>query len=461
MAPIRLDRGGIREATRAVAIGVVLVLAVLRRLGTPARRSMTGWALRSARRRDASPAMATTVWAGEAYAGLVDGFIELGPTFVKLGQLIASSPTVFPPALTSACERCLDQVPPISATEARRVVEEDLGGAVADLFRSFDDQPLAAASIAQVHACVLPDGREAVLKIQRPGIARQMRRDLRIMYVLARLAERSALGRTANAKGAVIDLARVTARELDSRLEARQQREFRANIHAFGDNLQVTAPEVYEPWCGPRTICMERMYGQPFDRVDPGAGIDTELVIRRVCKVWLEALTVHGPFHGDVHGGNVWLLEDGRASFLDFGIVGELSPRWRDLFRTVFRTSMIDADYVAVVRAFKEVGVLPEEADEAQLAVVVQAMFAPLLDRGLSDVGLGEVLKSLFTVLQQFGIGTPQEMLLVTKQLVYFEGYSKVLAPAYVLARDLFLVRNLFPDESRARAEQLGVTLPD
>jgi predicted unusual protein kinase regulating ubiquinone biosynthesis (AarF/ABC1/UbiB family) len=300
-----------------------------------------------------------------------------------------------------------------------------------------------------------------VLKIQRPGIRRRMRRDLRIMYVLARLAERSELGRTANAKGAVEDLARVTARELDSRLEATEQAAFRAKIHAFGDNLQVTAPEVYTEWCGPRVICMERMYGRPFDRVDPDAGIDTELVIRRVVKVWLEALAIHGPFHGDVHGGNVWLLDDGRASFLDFGIVGELSEEWRHLFRTVFRTSMIDSDFVAVVRAFKQVGVLPQEADEAQLAVVVQAMFAPLLDRGLSDVGLGEVLKSLFTVLQQFGIGTPQELLLVTKQLVYFEGYSKVLAPTYVLARDLYLVRNLFPGEVERRAEELGVTLPD
>jgi predicted unusual protein kinase regulating ubiquinone biosynthesis (AarF/ABC1/UbiB family) len=199
----------------------------------------------------------------------------------------------------------------------------------------------------------------------------------------------------------------------------------------------------------------------PLDRIDPRSGVDTELLIRRVVKVWLEALAVHGPFHGDVHAGNVWLLDDGRVSFLDFGIVGELSEEWRQLFRDVFRTSVIDADYRRVVRDFRRVGVLPPEADEAQLAMVVEAMFAPLLDRGLSEVGLGDVLRSLFTVLQQFGVSTPEELLLVTKQLVYFEGYSKVLAPSYVMARDPYLVRNLFPDEVAAKVAASGVTLPE
>lgn len=443
MPAIRLDRLGAGEAVRAVAIAVVLAWAVAGRL---ARAALHG--------RAAS-------WARTGCDGLVDGFERLGPTFVKLGQLIASSPGVFPSPLASACERCLDGVAPIPATVARRVVEEDLGSPIDVLFASFDDQPLAAASIAQVHACVLLDGRKAVLKIQRPAIASQMRRDLRIMFALARLAERTALGRTANVKGAVGDLARVTARELDARLEAEEQRRFRAGIGAYGDNAMVTAPELYPQWCGPRVICMERMYGVPLDRIDPGSGVDTELLIRRVVKVWLEALAVHGPFHGDVHAGNVWLLDDGRVSFLDFGIVGELSEEWRQLFRDVFRTSVIDADYRRVVRGFRRVGVLPPEADEAQLAMVVEAMFSPLLDRGLSEVGLGDVLRSLFTVLQQFGVSTPEELLLVTKQLVYFEGYSKVLAPTYVMARDPYLVRNLFPEEVAAKVAATGVTLPE
>ena len=451
---IRLDRPGPAEAVRAVAIAAVLVLAV----GGQLLAAAGAW-VRSRVGLGGTGASATPAeWGRVGCEGLVDGFERLGPTFVKLGQLVASSPAFFPEALSAACERCLDGVAPIPASVARRVVEEDLGAPVERLFATFDDIPLAAASIAQVHACTLADGTEAVVKVQRPGVVATMRRDLRIMYLLARVAEATALGRTANVKGAVTDLARVTARELDARLEAATQMRFRAGIGAFGDNAMVTAPEVYAQLCGPRVICMERMRGVPLDRVAPSA--DSELLIRRAVKVWLEALAVHGPFHGDVHAGNLWLLDDGRLSFLDFGIVGELSPAWRDVFRDMFRTSALDNDYARVVRNFVRVGVLPADADTSNLALVVQALFAPLTERSLSEVGLGDVLRSLFGVLTSFDASTPEELLLVTKQLVYFEGYSKVLAPSYVMAKDLYLLRNLFPAEVAARVAAEGLSLP-
>ncbi|HET9692680.1 MAG TPA: AarF/UbiB family protein [Acidimicrobiales bacterium] len=462
VAPLRLDRAGPGEAARAVAIGAVLALAVARRLARPAVAWLAG-ALVARFAPTGRGAVGVPdgplAWARVGCDGLVDGFERLGPTFVKLGQLVASSPAVFPAPLAAACARCLDQVTPMPADVARRVVEADLGSPVAERFATFDDVPLAAASIAQVHACTLPDGRPAVLKVQRPGIAATMARDLRIMALLARVAGRTALGRTANLTGAVDDLARTTARELDARLEAAEQRRFRSGIWAFGDNAMVTAPEVYEEWCGAHVICMERMHGAPLDRVDV-TRVDSELLIRRAVKVWLEALAVHGPFHGDVHAGNLWLLDDGRVAFLDFGIVGELEPEWRALFRDLFRTSALDSDYVRVVRNFKAVGVLPAEADEANLAMVVQSLFAPLTERSLSEVGLGDVLRSLFGVLRSFGVGVPEELLLVTKQLVYFEGYSKSLAPAYVMAKDLFLLRNLLPAEVAARAAAAHLALP-
>ena len=175
---------------------------------------------------------------------------------------------------------------------------------------------------------MLLDGRQAVLKVQRPAIADRMNRDLRIMYRIARLVDRTRTGHLMNAPGIVEDLHQVTNEELDFALEAHRQARFRDNIPAFGDNRWVTAPEVYGDLCGARVICMERLFGTPMDRFAEvrARGVDGELVLRRGLKVWMEAALAHGPFHGDVHAGNIWVLDDGRAAYLDFGIMGDLPP---------------------------------------------------------------------------------------------------------------------------------------
>src|SRR5207244_13260416 len=210
-------------------------------------------------------------------------FEVVGPPSTKLGQLVASSPGLSPAPLADACLRCLDEVPPFDAATARRLVAEDLGRPPAQVFRSFDDSPLSAASIAQVHACVLPDGREAVLKLQRPDISRRMNTDLRIMHLLARLLGRIQLGQRTNVIGVIEDLHQVTNQELNFALEAHRQTRFRDNIGAFGDNKWITAPEVYWDYCGPHLICMERMCGVPLDEFDTlrAPGGDGELVLPR------------------------------------------------------------------------------------------------------------------------------------------------------------------------------------
>src|SRR5690606_27337561 len=127
----------------------------------------------------------------------------------------------------------------------------------------------------------------------------------------------------------------------------------------------ITAPEVYWEYCGPHMICMERMSGVPMDEFDiiEKMGVDGELILRRGMKVWMEAALIHGPFHGDVHAGNLWVLEDGRAAYLDFGIMGELPPEWKQALRDIIFTSMIDQDYTRVVRAYQSVGVMPADID--------------------------------------------------------------------------------------------------
>lgn len=437
---------GPRELVRGVVIYTVLAIWVL-----------VGLLRRALRRTHCS-------WLTAASEGMVKGFEQLGPTFVKLGQMIASSPGIFPTEISDVCMSCLDEVPAFSVDEVRRTIQRDLGKPVSQLFRSFDENPLSAASIAQVHACVLPDGREAVVKVQRPNIAKRMNTDLRIMYRLAHCLQRTRLGRTANVEGVILDLHKVTNQELNFALEAHRQMQFRDKIGHFGDNKFITAPEVYWDYCGPHVICMERMTGVPMDHVDTiqAQGVDGELVLRRGMKVWLEALVVHGPFHGDVHAGNLWCLDDGRAAYLDFGIMGEVDEDWRDVFRDLFFTTMIDFDFVRVVRAYKRIGAIPAEADDVKLAKLAEMMFLPILNSPMGSISLGEVFKRSWALVEQSGMeSAPQELVLISKQLLYFERYVKLLAPDYVLGHDLFLVKNIFPEVVEEQAEQLGVELPE
>lgn len=441
-----LDRFGLAELRRMLLIGFVLAAAVL--------RSVAGWVFR---RRGRSFATA-------ASEGVVEGFDQLGPTFVKLGQLIASSPSLFPAPLADACLKMLDEVRPFPPHTVRKLVEQELGQPPDAIFRSFDDVPMSAASIAQVHACVLPDGRDAVIKLQRPDIAHRMNTDLRIQYFFAtKLLNRFTAAKRANVVGMVQDLHQVTNQELNAALEAHRQTTFRDNIGAFGDNTGITAPEVYWDFCGPHLICMERMVGVPMDDFERIAalGVDGELILRRGIKVWVEAALIHGTFHGDVHAGNLWVLEDGRSSYLDFGIMGELPEIWRDTMREILYTSTIDQDYRRVVRAYQKVGVIPDDVDPEVAGPAIAMVMEPMLTQGVGSVSLGDQLKANLELANQFGATAPKELLLVSKQLMYFERYARTLAPDYVLARDLFILRNVFPEAVEATAAERGVTLPD
>ncbi|TQF75191.1 AarF/ABC1/UbiB kinase family protein [Rhodococcus spelaei] len=441
----RLDQFGLAQLWRALVVGTVILACTLFAVVTKpfTRREMS--------------------WADAASEGVVDAFEVLGPTFVKLGQLAASSSGVFPTPLANACLRCLDDVPPVPAAQARAVIEADLGMPVEELFTSFDDEPLAAASVAQVHACVLPNGTEAVIKVQRPGIHRRMLIDLRTAYWGARLFERfSEFLRVANATAIVRDLHNATMTELNSAVEADRQTRFRDALWAFGDNRWVTAPEVYWPYCGPHVICMERMHGTPLDRIEPDGTTDTQLLIRRGVKAWMESILVHGPFHGDVHAGNLWVLDDGRIAMLDFGIVGELPEVWRTILRDMFYATLIDGDYSRMARGIRSLGYTAEvDASDAEIGNQVGALLAPVFARDLAELRLSDLIMSLVQIGKQWGVASPEELVLFGKQLGYFERYATRLAPGWVMGRDLYLYKNVFPEAVSQRAAELGVELPE
>lgn len=450
-----LNRFGAAELVRIAVVAVVLgghlVLGAIR------------WAvhLLLARLRH-RPAPNRDVALSEA---AVDAFERLGPTYAKLGQLIASSPGLFPDPLSNAARRCLDDMSPFPAELARAQIRRSLGRPVDTLFDEFHDTPLAAASIAQVHACVLPDGRAAVVKVRRPGVARRMVTDLRIMYRLAELLEsRVELVRLTSMVGVVEQLYASNCQEVNFALEASQQQRFRDAVGAFEDNKGVTVPEVYWDYCGPGVICMERLYGTPLDDPEQLAaqGVDGELPLRRGVKAWLEAAIVHGPFHGDAHAGNLWLLDDGRLAYLDFGIVGELDEGWRQLLRDVLYTVMFDHDFERVARSLRRCGVLdPAVGTDAQLGWVLRALFGSLLDSPINQLDSRKVIDLMISTARSYAGENPPELTLFAKQLLYFERYSAALAPDWVLGTDPFLLRNIFPAEAAARAAELGRPMPD
>jgi predicted unusual protein kinase regulating ubiquinone biosynthesis (AarF/ABC1/UbiB family) len=453
-----LTRFGPRELVRGAEIGLVLAWRVV--------AATVGSAVRHPRRtlRLRKDAAARRAFGDAVSRALVEAFMALGPTFVKLGQMIASSPGMFPAPLADACLRTLADVPPFPADRALAIVEDDLGASADELFASFDPVPLSAASIAQVHGCVLRDGRQAVLKVQRPAIAERMNRDLRMMYRLARLVDRSRTGHLLNAPGVVEDLHQVTNEELNFALEAHRQAGFRSHIGDFGDNAWITAPEVYWDHCGPRVICMERLFGTPMERFAEirDRGIDGELVLRRGLKVWIEAVLVHGPFHGDVHAGNIWVLDDGRAAYLDFGIMGELPPEHREAVRDAQYTLMIDGDYTRIVRAWQRIGILTADVGPVEdVAARLKAVLDPWFDMAIGEVSLAELLRQQVELQREYGARAVRELVLVSKQLMYFERYARELAPAYTMARDLFLMVNVFPEEVAKAAADRGLVLPD
>jgi predicted unusual protein kinase regulating ubiquinone biosynthesis (AarF/ABC1/UbiB family) len=442
-----IEQFGAAELRRIVVVYLVLSLCIAQRLAR--------WLLRPRR---STPFVAFA-------EGSVDGFERLGPTFVKLGQMIASSPGIFPAPLATACLRCLDDVAPFPGHQAVAMITEDLGRPPRQVFKSFDESPLSAASIGQVHACVLPDGREAVIKLQRPDIRERMTTDLRILHRLARLLERyAAFARSANAVAVVEDLHAVTFSELNPAVEAFRQDAFRQAIWAFGDNRHVTAPEVYWDYCGPHMICMERMTGVPMDQFDAirEMGVDGELVLRRGAKAWLEAVAIHGPFHGDMHAGNIWVLDDGRGTFLDFGIMGELPDPWKQVVVDLFHTILIDQDWSRIARAYKRVGILDDASGtDEEIGLRLGMLMGPLLAGSMSEINIGELIQMSSQLAEAYGAQAPKELVLFGKQILYIERYVKGLAPDYAMLRDPFLIKNVLPEAAAKKAAELGVEFPE
>ncbi|MDF3030463.1 MAG: ubiB [Moraxellaceae bacterium] len=370
-------------------------------------------------------------------------FEELGPLFIKLGQLLATRRDLLPEAVLDELAKLQDQVPPFSSREAIAIVERELKAPLAQKFSRFDEAPLAAASIAQVHTAALPDGREVVVKILRPGVQEEIRRDMTLLRDLAAWLEtRFPELVQFHPQRIARDYEQTLLDETDLAREATNTRRMRAN---FPDSPLLYVPEVHGEWCTPQIMVAERIYGVPIDDTASFArlGIDRKALAEKGLTIFFTQLLHHNFFHADMHPGNVFVEtanpEAPRYIALDVAIVGQLA---REDQLTVARLllALIQRDFMEVIRTAHRAGWLPPGANLHQLADEVQRIAGQALDKPIDQVQFGPIMVALLDMARTHHLEIPVQLVLLIKTLIHVEGLGRSLYPQldiWTLARPL------------------------
>jgi len=386
-------------------------------------------------------------WGPSAAREVRRAFGALGPTYVKLAQLIASSPGLFPEVLSDELRSLLDCAPPVPPADVVHIVRSELGAAPDEVFARFDPAPLASASIAQVHTATLHDGTDVVVKVQRRGIRARLAADLAILSGAAQLLERtSARGRMANPVAVVEDFATTLAHELNFVLEAQAMERFSENLAAFGNNEGVRVPGVHWRYTTQRVLTMERIHGHSIDDTDTlsASGFDLPEILKRGVRAWMEGALEHGFFHGDVHAGNLMVDTDGNLVFLDFGIVGQLDDRTKSIIRNGLPALLLDGNFAEVAKSIYDLGAVLKPIDLDQASADIAEIVGPILAQPLSEISYGQVLIDIVRIGTRYEVRLPRELVLVAKQMLYFERYAKLMAPDWNILDDPELIGFLF-----------------
>ncbi len=383
----------------------------------------------------------------------------LGPTYIKLGQIISSGQGIFPAELVAEFVKCRDQVPAEGFHLVRRVVEADLGAPLEAIFSSFDRTPIAAASIAQVHGATLRDGTDVVVKVQRPSVDRLVHEDLRVMaWIAPMLVGRIPVTALANPPALVEVFAHTISEELDFRVEADNMLDV-ARVFAELDQRQFVVPRPHPELVTRRVLVMERLDGFNFDDLESYErhGVDTHAIVRAGMIGFMEGALVHGVFHGDLHGGNLYVLPDGRTALLDFGITGRMSEPRRLAFVRMLIAGMMN-DPMGQLAALRDLGALPDDTD---LAVVAEELgiLGPTVDPTsmTADELVGE-LQRVIKALLGYGARMPKELMLFVKNMVFLDGAIARLAPDLDLFAEIAHIASYFATTHGERlAAQVGM----
>ncbi|HEY6531609.1 MAG TPA: AarF/UbiB family protein [Acidimicrobiales bacterium] len=355
---------------------------------------------------------------------------HLGPTYIKLAQIISSGEGLFPEELVEEFKKCRDRVPPEPFSSVRATVESELGRTLEDVFASFDRTPLAAASIAQVHAATLHSGERIVVKVQRTTVSSLVHQDLEVMAWLAPfLVGRLPFAALANPPALVELFAETITEELDFRLEAQNMLDVAHSFVKLGQRGYVI-PRPHPTLVTRRVLVMERLDGFMVDDVDAmrAAGVDTHAVVRTGMVGFMEGALIEGVFHGDLHGGNLFVLPDARVALLDFGITGRMDDTKRRAFLRLMVGAMTD-DLHGQVSALRDLGALPIDTDIDQV-ISELGLDAPGIDpTQVTPEEMVLEIQRVVKLLLGYGARMPKELMLYVKNLVFLDGAIARLAP--------------------------------
>ncbi|GAC1461012.1 MAG: ubiquinone biosynthesis regulatory protein kinase UbiB [Steroidobacteraceae bacterium] len=357
---------------------------------------------------------------------------ELGPIFVKFGQAVSTRRDLLPADIANELAKLQDRVPPFPGHVAREIIEQAHGRPVTETFSAFDEAPLAAASIAQVHTATLHDGTEVVGKVLRPGMSEIIVRDLEVLYAIAGLAHRYwAESRRLRPVEIVAEYEKTILDELDLMREAANASQLKRNF--VGSDL-LYVPEIYWDYCRINVMVMERIHGIPISDLARlrAVGTDIARLAENGVRIFFTQVFRHNFFHADMHPGNIFVMVDEpgnpRYAAVDFGIVGTLDPRDQNYLAENF-LAVFDRDYRRVALLHVESGWVPPETRVDEMESAVRTVCEPIFDRPLEDISFGHILMRLFEISRRFNMQVQPQLILLQKTLLNVEGLGRDLYP--------------------------------
>ena len=364
-------------------------------------------------------------------------FESLGSTYIKLGQFIASTPSLFPREYVEEFQGCLDQTPKLPFSYIEGVLASEFAGRdLGEIFASIDETPLASASIAQVHAAKLVSGEDVVIKVQKPGVETILYTDLNVLHWSAKILEKVVPKvKFASLADIVEEIKNRMVREVDFIEEAKNIDDFSQYLE-LTQNKTATAPKVYHLYSTRRVLTMQRFFGVPLTdfNVVKKVSKDPSQVLITAMNTWFGSLMMCNSFHADLHAGNLMLLEDGRVGFIDFGIVGQLKPEvWTACI--AFMDELQKTDFPLMAENMLKMGMTDREIDTKILADDLERLFSGVLLADPQDIlssnpaDLNDIMMDMVAVGERHGIRFPRDFALLFKQMLYFDRFMRILAP--------------------------------